>query len=104
MFILIGFVLDHLLAPFEIDFTLGMKFEYLKDTLNRGFFTYEKELERWLYFCIWTREDKNKVDWLKSSLMFSFGFKFLYFFRQQSLFMDEKGNSTVVVGIGSSYG
>jgi len=36
--------------------------------------------------------------------MFSFGFKFLYFFRQQSLFMDEKGNSTVVVGIGSSYG
>jgi hypothetical protein len=46
MFILIGFVLDHLLAPFEIDFTLGMKFEYLKDTFNRGFFKYEKEIER----------------------------------------------------------
>ena len=36
--------------------------------------------------------------------MFSFGFKFLYFFRQQSLFMDEKGNSTVVVGMGALMG
>ena len=32
IFIIIGFVLGHLLAPFEKDFTLGMKFEYLTDT------------------------------------------------------------------------